>query len=148
VYEIPKKLMSTPLIDSKKKKLMQEIRTYRSFEDVILYLLSLLERERITADDETIHTAFYKLKKEHPELLKDLTFSERDVFPFSNEVQRSLFNLQHSGLMEAINPVYKVYRIPKRSKEAILSQLSRSFSENEKEELKQMSKRLEEFLSK
>lgn len=147
MYAIPKKLMPKALSDYKKKKMAKEIRAYRSVEAVIAYLLALLEKERMTADDESIHRAFYELKEEHFELLKDLTFSQGDIFPFSGEVQRAFFDLQHSGLMEAINPVYEIYRIPKRSKEAILSYFSKSFSNSEKAELEQMSKRLEELLS-
>lgn len=147
MYAIPKKLMPKALTDYKKRKMIKEIRAYKSVEDVIAYLLALLKKERMTADDETLHRAFYELKREHLELLKDLTFSQGDIFPFSSEVQRAIFDLQHSGLMEAINPVYEIYRIPRKSKEAILLFLSKSFSESEKTELNQMSTRLEELLS-
>lgn len=97
MYTVPKKLMPKALTDYRKKKMIEEIRGYRSVEDVISYLLALLQTERMTADDEVIHRAFSELKKTHPELLKDLTFSQGDIFPFSNEVQRSYFNLQQIG---------------------------------------------------
>ena len=147
MYTIPEKLKSKTLSDYKRRKITKEIQSYRSIGDVVVYLLALLEREKMTADDETIHSAFHELKKHYPELLKDLTFSRGDIFPFSNELQRSLFNLLNSGIMEAINPVYEVYRIPKRSKKAIISHLSNSFSDSEKEELLHMSEKLQELLS-
>jgi len=147
MYTIPEKLKSKPLSDYKRRKIKKEIQSYRSIGDVVAYLLSLLEEQKMTADDETIHSAFHELKKDHPELLNDLTFSHGDIFPFSNELQTSLFNLQNSGIMEAINPVYEVYRIPKKSKKAIISYLSNNFSDPEKEELLQMRDKLQELLS-
>lgn len=147
MYTIPEKLRSRGLRESEKRRIRRELQGYRSVNDVITYLLALLKKQKMTADDQTIHCAFYRLREDHPELLKDLTFTRGDLFPFSNELQRSLFNLQSSGIMEAINPVYEVYRIPKKFKEGIKSHLSDIFSDSEKEELLQMSKELEELLS-
>lgn len=148
MYTIPEKLKSKSLSNYKRRKITKEIQTYRSVDDVIAYLLALREKDKMTADDEVIHHAFYELKKDHPELLKDLVFSRGEIFPYSNELQQSLFYLQNVGIMEAINPVYEVYRVPKKSRKAIISHLSNSFSVSEKEELSQMSKKLEALLSK
>lgn len=147
MYTIPRKLGSKQLSDYKKKKLTKEIKNYRSVSDVVAYLLANLTKPKMTADDEVIHNAFRRLKEEHPQLLVDMTFSAGDIFPFSEELQTSLFNLQSSGIMEAINPVYETYRIPKTAKDTIITHLSDCFSVPEKHELREMSRRLGELLS-
>lgn len=147
MYTIPEKLKLRGLSQYKKRRIRRELQRYRSVSDVVTYLFALLEKEKMTADDQIIHCAFHRLREDHPELLKDLTFTRGDLFPFSNELQRSLFNLQSSGIMEAINPVYEVYRIEKKFKKEIKSHLSDIFSDSEKEELLQMSRELEELLS-
>lgn len=147
MYAIPEKLKSRALGTNEKDEIRREIRGYRSVADVVSYVLALRTKEKLTADDENIHRAFHKLKEDHPELLKEMSFTRGDLFPFSNELQTALFNLQSSGAMEAINPVYEVYRIPKKMREGIKSYLSNNFSEPEKEELRRMSMELEAFLS-
>jgi hypothetical protein len=147
MYDISEKLKSKPLSNYKKRKIRREIREYRSISDIITYLLVHLQKEDLTADDEILHCAFHQLKENHSGFLDNLMFTRGDLFPFSNELQRALFNLQTSGIMEAINPIYEVYRIPKETKEKVRSLLSNRFSDSEKEELSQMSRELESLLS-
>ena len=147
MYVIPEKLKSPALSTNEKDEIRRKIREYRSVGDVVSYVLALRKKDKLTADDENIHHAFHKLKEDHPQLLKEMAFTRGDLFPFSNELQTALFNLQSSGAMEAINPVYEFYRIPKKMREGIKSYLSNSFSESEKEELGRMSVELEALLS-
>jgi len=146
VYAVSEKLKSKKLGERERVKIIESIRKYRSSEDVVAYLFANLKETKITADDQKLHSAFFELQKKHAKLLEGLVFSCGEVFPYSNELQRSIFNLQSSGLMEAPNPVYGFYRIPKATKHMISKSLSKSFPEKEKKELDKMSKELSVLL--
>lgn len=99
-----------------KKKISDEIKSYRSSSDIIAYIFSLLDSENLPADDKRMHTAMFKLKQEYPDFLKDFIFSRGDVYPFSKELERVLFGFQQSGVLGTINPTLKFFTFPKKLK--------------------------------
>lgn len=148
MYMSPGKLKSERLKPENRKKMIESIRKYRSVDDVVAYIFAKIKGAKITADDEKLHCAFYELQKTHAKLLEGLVFSCGDVFPYSNELQTSIFTLQSSGLMEAPNPIYEFYRISKTTKDMLLESVSESFSQEEKSELEKMSEELDRLLRK
>jgi hypothetical protein len=146
MYAIPEKLKSRKLAPAERARIIESIRSYRSIDDVVTYLFAKMKETEITADDEILHSAFFELQKKHLKLLDELIFSCGDVFPYSNELQRSIFNLQSSGLMETPNPVYEYYKISKEAKEILSKNLSKVFSETERSELDNMSDELSKLL--
>ncbi len=148
MYVFANELKSKKLTPSQREKIISSIREYRSTDDVIAYVFAKTKPTEVTADDERLHSAFCQLKKEHPRLLEGVIFTSGDIFPYSHELQRSIFNLQSSGLMEAPNPVYESYKMSNESKRLLLKRLLPVFSTSEKAELDQMTERFRQLLSK
>ena len=73
----------------------------------------ILESKRgsFKASVVNIQKTFAKIKEETPDLLKDLTFSEGDRFPFSRELESVFFRLEMSEFMSLKNPTYGVFEI-------------------------------------
>jgi hypothetical protein len=147
MYKISQKLIPKRMESSERVKLIEQITSYRSTDDVVAYLLALLKKETIPTDDETIHTAFYKLKKEYPDFFKDFIFTRGDLFPFSKDLEEILFRFQQSYLLGTINPTYEKYILKSNSKEIIKEKLSERFTPQEKVQLTEMVGKLENYLS-
>jgi len=125
--------------------IIRKIQQYRSVEDAVALVFALFDEEEtteITANDFALHTAFFKLKAEHPSLLGDLSFTCGQIFPYSIDLQRAIFNLQRSDLLEAPNPTYEYHLLKKTSKETIKTGLLKLFSDKEQAELAEISKEL------
>jgi len=59
---------------------------------------------------ETIHTAIYKIREKHFDLLGDITFRKHILFPRSRVLDELLSSLQ-PGLLFKRNPTYDTYEI-------------------------------------
>lgn len=87
-------------------------------EDIIVSIfyhikMQSIEREKpqkITADRETLHSEFRKVKKDFPDVMKNFTFREREVFPESTQLDQALSNLDATGLISRQNLVPRYYQ--------------------------------------
>lgn len=92
-------------------------------EDIVVsifYCLQGQNREKVTADRETLHKAFFDVKRDHPDLMKMFTFREREVFPESSQLDQALSNLDATGLISRQNLVPRYYRFEKPLKDCYL----------------------------
>ncbi len=126
----------------KRDSVIKRIKNYKSVDEVVAYLFATIGDEDITANDYVLHSAFYELKKKHPELLDELSFTSGQIFPFSADLQRAIFNLQRSELMEAPNPSYEYHVMKKKDKDVLKSDLAKVFSKQNKAELTTMAREL------
>ncbi len=82
-------------------------------EDVLVGIFFHLKednRGKITADRESLHKAFYDLKRRYPEVLKLFSFRERELFPESMQLDQALSNLDATGLISRQNLTPRYYR--------------------------------------
>lgn len=129
----------------RKTAIKEKIKGYRSVDDVVALVFALFdetETTEITANDSALHGAFFKLKEKYPELLGELSFTHGQIFPYSIDLQRAIFNLQRADLIEAPNPTYEYLLLKSASKETIKHGLSGLFSEKEQAKLVEISKEL------
>jgi hypothetical protein len=83
-----------------------------NFIDVILFLLSqsgLKKGSEFVFDD--LHKFFFEIKKQYPELLKDVHFYYDDQFPFSKTLAECLSRIQEYGYITRPNPSLNRYRL-------------------------------------
>lgn len=81
-------------------------------EDIIVCIFHHVKKGRgkITADRETLHRAFYKIKQDHPKLMNVFSFRERELFPESTQLDQALSNLDAAGLISRQNLAPRYYR--------------------------------------
>ncbi len=132
--------------DEEKAALIKSIQGYKTTDETIAYLFADIDQTDITANDSVLHSAFHELKRKHPKLLEGLTFTCGQLFPFSIELQRAIYNMQKSDLMEAPNPGYDYHLIREKDKETIKSDMDGLFSAEEKAEISVMAKELKTFI--
>ncbi len=96
-------------------------------DDIIIALLELAEidDDTFTSDRETIHRAFYMLKKENPKVMAKFNFRERELFPESFELDQALSNLDSCGLIERYNNIPRYYKINRNKIKAVFSKFSK-----------------------
>ncbi|MDD2318305.1 MAG: hypothetical protein PHD57_13285 [Desulfobacterales bacterium] len=97
-------------------------------EDILVgmfYYLKESDHEKVTADRERLHQAFYKIKKDHPNLMAMFSFRERELFPESTQLDQALSNLDATGLISRQNFVPRYYRF-----ESPLTSSYKKFSKN------------------
>ena len=146
MYVITEEQKPKKISRSEKTRIVRAIKKYKSVDEIISYVFSVLEIEEITADDRVLHSAFFKLKEKHSDLLAEMTFTCRQIFPYSADLQRAVFNLQRSELMEAPNPSYDFHVMKKKDKTIVRASLLKSFSQKERQELAQMARELKELI--
>jgi hypothetical protein len=125
----------TRLEESKREQIITELQRYIAPDDIILAIFSSSGGEPLPANDEKIHRAIYELKKKYPQWLGAFSFSRNDVYPFSKLLERVLLRLEISHLVIVKNPNLI---IPPESKQYIQENVLPLFTEEQKEQLKQM----------
>jgi hypothetical protein len=123
-----------------------KIKKYITADDIIACILSFIKEEKIPLDSQKIHSTFYSLKKQFPDLLNEFSFSENDVYPYSKLLERVLFRLQNSDLISTINPEFRVCIITKESKQFIQERILPLFDESQQKKLKEMAKLFEQYM--
>jgi len=147
MYQISQNLIPERRGGEERTKIELDIKSYTSSDDVIASMICFLDDEEIIADPRTIHISIEKLKGDYPDLLDDFIFSRGDIYPFSRLLERVLFRLQNSGVIQMINPNFDKYRIPQKSKESVKRIILIKFSEEDQEKLEEMSGKFKEYLS-
>jgi hypothetical protein len=141
MHQIPSRLK-----DEEKNNIIKKIQHRITPDDVIAALFSFIDRKEIPLDVQKIHVALYKIKKQHPEMLEQFSFSEKDVYPFSRLLERVLFRLQNSNLISTVNPDFKVCIIPDISKQYVQKHILPLFNEGDQKKLEQMGKLFEQLI--
>lgn len=82
-------------------------------DDVVIAILHGVHsyRRRFTTDREQLHSAFYELKQNMPELLGAFRFRNKGLFPESDTLDQALSNLESSGLLHRHNDTPRFYFI-------------------------------------
>ena len=81
-------------------------------EDVIVGILFHMKKRkinRLTADREKLHSAFYKMRDKYPQVMSFFSFREREVFPESIQLDQALSNLDATGLISRQNLTPRYY---------------------------------------
>ncbi|MEN6437499.1 MAG: hypothetical protein ABFD97_02840 [Syntrophobacter sp.] len=82
-------------------------------EDIIVgifYHLRQADCEKVTADREILHRAFFKAKVDFPQVMKMFSFRQRELFPESVQLDQALSNLDATGLISRQNVTPRYYR--------------------------------------
>ena len=79
-------------MDSRGRKLMAD--------EIIEGILLLSHRKRFPGDLSDFHSMFERIKKEIPSLLQEFIFSTNDLYPYSKLLERVLFRLFNSEIIE------------------------------------------------
>ncbi len=81
-------------------------------EDIVVGIFYHIKKgqKKITADRETLHRAFYKVKESHPSLMTVFAFRDREQFPESAQLDQALSNLDAAGLISRQNLAPRYYR--------------------------------------
>jgi hypothetical protein len=132
--------------EAQKREIVDRIRKCITIDDVVAAIFFFLEKDEIPLDTQKIHTAFFEVKKKFPELLDEVLFSTKDVYPYSRELEKVLFRLGASDLISWLNPDFKVLRISEKSKNFIREKILPLFDRHQQENLKQMGKLFEQLI--
>ena len=76
----------------------------------IFYNLQQHDKQKLTADRETLHRAFFNAKAKFPRIMALFTFRDREQFPESSQLDQALSNLDATGLISRQNVTPKYYR--------------------------------------
>jgi hypothetical protein len=128
---------------SRRSDLIQAIGSNRTITDVIAGMLSYMGEDKFPANANLIHSAIFHIQEDHSELLEGLTFSRGDLYPFSRQLERVLFQLQNSGIISTLNPGFKQCEIPSGTKEYLVKEILPLFTADEQEELQLMANEFE-----
>ncbi len=69
-------------------------------DDIIEGVLLLTERRDFPGDLSNFHSMFYEIKNKFPSLLEEFVFSTNDLYPYSKLLERVLFRLFGSEVIE------------------------------------------------
>ena len=146
MYKISTELVFEKMDDRTRERKAQELKNFRTTDDIVAYLFALQESETFQSDENILHSAFYELKEEFPDFFEEFIFTRGDIYPFSKELENIFFRLQQSGILEIMNPSYEKFIFKQSSKKIVLEHISDRFNEAEKIRLEEMGRRLGELL--
>jgi len=113
--------------------------------DVLSGVLYFYPKDDFENDREKIHTAFYKIRKKHFNLMRDIVFRENLLFPRSR-VLDELFSSLQPEFLGKLNPTYDRYQIKKDKLQKKWDLKLQSIFENQKDELVQIANELSAIL--
>ena len=117
----------------------------KASDDVIMGILSRMDKVSIPKDPGILHQAIYELKKKdnYNKLLQDFYFDISGITPFSDLLDRVLFRLETANILGTLNPRYAMYELQKEK----LAQGFDKFSDDEKALLRNMSQDFSELIN-
>jgi len=126
------------LKEERREELIKQLKNVVTPDDIVASIFSFLTVDQIPLDVKKIHSAFYQLKQEWPKMFNQFVFSRKGYYPYSNLLERVLFRLQNSDLINTINPDFKRCIVSKESKSHIKKNILSLFGEEEIKELVKM----------
>lgn len=130
----------------KRQEVIKKLQQFIAPDDVIAAMLCFFEREEIPVDIAKIHKAVLEIKKRYPEMLKEFSFSENDVFLYSRLLERVLFRLHYTGLIKTVSPDFRLAIIDNGAKKFIRENILTLFDEVQQRKIKEMGKLFEQLL--
>jgi len=79
----------------------------------IFYHIKKQKKQKLTANREILHNAFYNARIKYPKVMSLFSFREREVFPESNQLDQALSNLDATGLISRQNLTPRYYFLEK-----------------------------------
>lgn len=79
--------------------------------DIIAAVIYKINITTVPKDLCFFQQAFFTLKQNEPELLKNFSFDNSGIHPFSDELDATLFRLEASTILPTLNPSYKNYAV-------------------------------------
>ena len=116
-----------------------------SLDDKVAAIFYFTGLDRITTDSQSLHTAFYKLRSQHSELLGDLHFKAGGRFPYSEDLEQTFPGLVLGGLVSQEAPWYRFYTISSRQRKLIEKNVVPIFSEGELREIKEIASEIKKL---
>lgn len=122
---------------------MPEENTIQRQSNLIKSILSMSNLGKITASDERIHNAFYKLKNEFPEYFEGLMFNINRSFPQSNDLYDIWGSYKLTGILTWNNIFCKNYDI-----QITKGQIEAPFKDNPNDinQIKEITKKFVEYI--
>jgi len=114
--------------------------------EVLESIFRFYDGEQFINDRETIHSAFYKIRKEHFDMLEEMTFRDNLLFPRSRVLDELLSSLQPDFLGK-INPTYDTYQIKTENLRKLWNSQLKAILGDREAELKEMATKLKAFLA-
>jgi hypothetical protein len=111
---------------------------------MILYYFG--DESEFTTDYKELHEAFYEFRNE--KYFKEFTFKETGLYPYSELLEKIMSQLSIAGLLNCFNPVYRKFEISKESRERIEKSSFIKFNDEERKELREISKQIQSKLVK
>ncbi len=110
--------------------------------ELIKNILAFLNPDKGLPDSQTeIHLFFFNLKNKYPKLMSKIFFTDDPNYPFSQEVDQVLINLQDSSFLARPNPALNKYVVKFDSQKRI-----KKLSHGEKHFYENVAKDLQKFL--
>lgn len=106
--------------------------------DVVCALLTKGNLEAFTGDTAKIHKTFHAMRTDFPLLQRTMVFSDREVFPFSRELEEALLKLELSRIIGMENPDYDRYIVKSAGREFVEKYIVPLFSEEELRQIQEM----------
>lgn len=94
----------------------------------LLSEFSIQRSSKINNYYDKIHSCFYTLKKSYPEYFSRLVFDENGLFPYSEDLDNIIQDLQGSGLINKLNPHFNTIIINKSALKKFIKENTQSFS--------------------
>ena len=135
----------TMLTDEEVEKIKKSLRTGAFLDDFIAKILLSMTIDRITTKPSKLHQAIYRIKDKYPEL-KDITFDESGVIPFSDELDSVFFRLGLTGLISCQNTSFDYFRIREETRETFTNMVDALLTKDQCERLTECAKELSDIL--
>lgn len=90
-----------------------------------------------------IHPVFYKILKDHPELLAEFHFDQRGTFPYSSVIDEAFCNLEAARVLPKVNPDLDKYEITSRLRKYYETHIEEQINPELLEEIKKIAHELE-----
>lgn len=101
-------------------------------DDVIEGVLLLSERQKFPGDLSDFHSMFNEIRTKFPSLLEEFIFSINDVYPYSKLLERVLFRLFGSEIIEiesVLNPGQTKFLVSSLVTEEMKNNLRKEFKQ-------------------
>ena len=97
-----------------------------------------IENKPIKYNDKIFHINLYNFSLEHPNLLKEFTFTTSGTFPFSELLERVLTRAKISRVLKTVNPDFEQVGLAQGTNEYIEENIEPKFDPDDYKLLKEI----------
>lgn len=116
-------------------------------DDILLLSFAYTTKNVYNGSKEEIHKLFNEIKSDYSDEFKEFTFMECEEYPFSKQLERSLFRLQQSQGISIKNPLYKKFEMNNETKQKIIEFFEKDKNEYNKEMIKKIAEKIDLVLN-